>query len=332
MGYGGALALQFRSGMAACAMGLATYYFVARKFSPIAWAAFAGTFVVASVITTFGSVGRRDWLAVFFAVPWAWYYATLRYRPLTPLAIKLAPVGVATLVIMISYSTIRHDFGEDVSYNQRIGQLMDLAKNPLGGLGEAVTVMTPDTASISSFIFEVYPDRYVRKPLNGLFYVLAQPIPRLLWPGKPLALGIDVQDQLDSPANLGPGILGHGWAEAGWFGIVYYGLFFGAFVVIVDAALIRRADMPFFVAVIGAALGNVLALPRGDTPLFFTQIMATWISTMILLYIVRYSAGVLITGFPSIAIAPPIAHDLDDDDAWDDYAEDDDPAPAVQVL
>ena len=331
MGYGSALALQFRNGMAACAMGLATYYFVARKFNPIAWATFAGTFVVASVITTYGGTGRRDWLAVFFAVPWTWYYATLRYRPLLPLAIKLAPVGAVTLVIMISYSTIRHDYGKEVSYNQRIGQLMDLAKNPLGGLGDSVKVMTPDTTSISSFIFEVYPASYERKPLNGLFYVLAQPIPRGLWSGKPNALGVDVQDHLNSPANLGPGVIGHGWAEAGWLGVVYYGLFFGVFVVIVDAALIRRAEMPFFVAVIGAALGNVLALPRGDTPLFFTQIMATWISTLVLLYLIRYAAGALMTGFPSIAVLPPVDGDSHEDE-WPEYTDEDEYQDEVPVL
>ncbi len=331
MTYTGVLILQFSGGLAACSMGLATYYLISRKFNPLAWTIFGVTFVLASIITTFNTTGRREWLAIFFAIPWTWYYASLRYRPLMPVAIKLAPVVVATLVIMISYSAIRHDFGTDASYNQRVSQLVDVAKNPLGGIGDAVKVFTPDTPAVTSFIMESYPDSYERTPLNGLFYVLAMPIPRALWPEKPNALGVEVQDQLNADATLGPGILGHGWAELGWLGIVYYGLFFGAFATVIDSLLRRRADRPFFVAVIGAGLANIMALSRGDTGLFFVQILAAWISAFAVLYIVRYSAGALITGFPSIAIPPPIDEELDDD-AWDDYAEDEDHAPGVQVL
>jgi len=240
-----------------------------------------------------------------------------------PLAIKLAPVGVLTMVVMISYSSIRHEYGKEVSYNQRIGQLVEIAKNPLLGLGEAVRVLTSDTPSITSFILEYYPDPYPQKPLNGLVYVLAQPIPRALWPGKPLALGLEVQDELNNLANLGPGILGHGWAEAGWIGIVYYALFFGAFVVIIDTALARRASNPFFVAVIGAGLANVMALPRGDTPLFFIQILAAWISTGALLYAIRLVIGPVLAGFPSIAIpVPEDEYSPDEDELEDPSAED----------
>lgn len=312
-GYAAALGLQFRSGMAACAMGLATYYFIAQRFNPLAWAVFGTTFVLATVITTFGGTGRRDWLAVFFSIPWTWYYARLRYHPLLPVAIKLAPIAAVTMVIMISYSAIRHEYGKDVRFEQRIGQLVEIARDPLLGLNETVRVLTSDTPAISSFILEYYPNPYPQKPFNGLFYILAQPIPRAIWPGKPVALGIEVQDQLNNPANLGPGILGHGWAEAGWLGIVYYAIFFGIFVTIIDTAIVQRAHHPFFIAVMGAGLGNVMALPRGDTPLFLIQILAAWISTMVLLYLVRIAAGPLMSGFPSIAIDPPIWNDDQDD-------------------
>ncbi len=330
MTYTDVLILQFSGGFAACAMGLATYYLVSRKYNPLAWSIFGVTFVLASVVTTFNTTGRREWLTIFFAIAWTWYYATLRYRSLVPVAIKLTPVVVATLVIMISYSAIRHDYGTDASYNQRVSQLVDVAKNPLGGMGDAIKVFTPDTPAITSFIFEAYPDSYERTPLNGLAYVFAMPIPRAFWAEKPNALGVAVQDQLDADATLGPGILGHGWSEFAWVGIVYYGLFFGAFVTIIDTTLRRRADHPFFVAVIGAGLANVMALARGDTGLFFVQIIAAWISAFAVLYFVRYTASALIGGFPSVAIPPPI--DDESEDAWDDYAEDDEHAPQVQVM
>ncbi len=321
IGYTSALILQFRGGMAACAMGLATYYLVSQRYNPIAWTIFVMTFVFATIVTTFHTTGRRDWLAIFFAVPWTWYYATLRYRSLTPIAIKFAPIAAVTLVVMITYSTIRHDYGKEFTFDQRVGQLVEVAKDPLSGMGETVTVLSPDTPAITAFIFENYPDSYETQPLHGLMFMISIPFPRALWPEKPSALGLAVQDQLNDVANLGPGILGHGWSEMGWFGIIYYGVFFGAFVTVIDGLLVRRASNPFFVAIIGAALGNVMALPRGDTPLFLVSIFAAWISTTTVIYFVRYTAGAFITGFPSIAIPPPLEGVPEDeyDEVEEDY-------------
>ena len=65
--------------------------------------------------------------------------------------------------------------------------------------------------------------------------------------------------------------------------------------------------------------------------LFFVQTLAAWISTIALLYLVRYSASALITGFPSIAILPPIDEDAEEEE-WSEYDEEDEYATGVQVL
>src|SRR5690606_23255573 len=69
------LALQFRNAFAATAMGLATYYLICRRFNPIAWGLFGTVLIAATIITTAGGAGRRNWLAVMLAIPWVWYYA-----------------------------------------------------------------------------------------------------------------------------------------------------------------------------------------------------------------------------------------------------------------
>ena len=108
------------------------------------------------------------------------------------------------------------------------------------------------------------------------------PIPRAIYPGKPKALGILLQEQFKIAANLGPGIIGHGWAEAGWIGIVYYAVFFGCLVAVADRLTLERLNNPYFIAAAGSNLGNVLGLARGETSMFLDMIVAGSAACLIL--------------------------------------------------
>src|SRR5207249_1278102 len=78
--YFGIIAANMRGQLAACAAGLATYYLVARRFNPAAWALLAGTLGIAMVVSTAFAPSRRMLLGVLLAVPWAYYFAVWRYR------------------------------------------------------------------------------------------------------------------------------------------------------------------------------------------------------------------------------------------------------------
>jgi hypothetical protein len=106
--------------------------------------------------------------------------------------------------------------------------------------------------------------------------------------------------------NLGVGIIGHGWSELSAFGVLYYALFFGLLVGGVDRAIAQRAWNPFFLSVMGSGMGNVVALTRGDTPLFMIQITGGIVFSALILYILKAAAPVW-ASFPSLVPAGMLA-------------------------
>lgn len=327
-GYLTVLVMQFRGGLATAAVALAMYYLLSQRYNPVTWIVFFVTLAFAALATTAGTSGRRDFVGVLAAILWVWYFASLRYRNLALLVPKLAIPAAIGIAVLIGYSGIRHDVAKDATIGQRAGQFKQVLTNPAGVTSSGLTaLLAQDTPANSTYIIENYPENYERKPLIGAVYVLGMPVPRSIWPTKPMGLGIEIMDQLNAPANLAPGIIGHGWYELGIIGIVYYAMFFGLYCGVLDRALLFRAGNPFFVAALGAALGNTIALPRGDTPLFFTQVLAAYAAVFGVLIFLNIVFGTVFRGFAPLA--PPLpagAYESDqrDWDGWDGYADQDD--------
>lgn len=285
-GYLGLLAVQFKGGMASTAVGLAAFYLISKRFSPLAWATFLTALGAAAIVTTVGGSGRRALLAALIVGPWMWYWFVLRYRNASGLVLKIGALGVAGLVILAAYGNVRQKGGgaAGVSAKVRGEQALELIKNPNVSKRSFDLMLYTDTVTNTLYILEHYPDDLERVPFNGVAFILSNPIPRAIWPEKPVALGIQIQNKMNTAANLGPGIIGHGWAEGGVIGVILYAIFFGLFIGFGDAALRDRAMNPYFVAVMGAGLGNMIGLPRGDTALFLLQILAAMISSAVALY------------------------------------------------
>ncbi|MBX3365071.1 MAG: hypothetical protein KF866_09925 [Phycisphaeraceae bacterium] len=312
------LALQFRNAFAAAAMALATYYLICRRLNPISWVLFFGILITTTVITTAGGAGRRNWLTVMLAIPFVWYWASLRYAPITKAIGKMAiPVAVG-FVFLLAYTGVRHQLGQRAGTQERIQQLKGIATNVEITDRAAEIVFMQDTPQNTVFIIEQYPEMYPRKPLVGLLYVVGTPIPRALWQGKPQGLGIEIMEQMNANATLAPGIIGHGWAEAGIIGVIYYALFFGVFIALLDICLHERAHNPFFLAAISAAIGNMIAMCRGDTPLFLVQVLAGWFAVFLLLFLIRTFVGPIAASFPPVV--PPVPAFADAPAAEDDFA------------
>ena len=177
-------------------------------------------------------------------------------------------------------------------------------------------LLAQDTPANSTYIIENYPENYERKPLVGALYVAGMPVPRSVWPSKPMGLGIEIMDQMNAVANLAPGIIGHGWYELGFIGIIYYAMFFGLYCGLLDRTLMERAANPFFIAALGAALGNTIALPRGDTPLFFTQVLAAYAAVFGTLIVLNIVLGPVFRGFVPLAPPQPAGSAPEDEDDW----------------
>ncbi|MEX2217382.1 MAG: hypothetical protein WD749_01370 [Phycisphaerales bacterium] len=320
--------LMFRGPVAAAAVGLATYYLIVRRFNPLAWAVFGTVLALTVVITVVGTPGRRAVLSVLFIIPWVWYFASWRYRNRLANYARLG-VGTAMGVAMILiYTPLRHQGlgvgGHAATFETRSQQLIGIAQDPLKHLdleylGEFVY---SDAGPNSLFIIESYPASYAHRPLAAAYWMVVNPIPRVLWPEKPEALGIVLQRQMRADANLGPGIIGHGWFEGGMLGVAAYALFFGVFTGVMDRALAQRAWNPFFVVIAGSHLGNVFGLARGDTGLFFLEILLGVLGCAALLTIFNLVFGRVAAALPPLpapaGVPPEYVEPAAAPGEWDD--------------
>ncbi|MFN0011017.1 MAG: hypothetical protein ACKVS8_05160 [Phycisphaerales bacterium] len=285
--FGEAVTFFVRTAISTASVGLAFYLVMRFPKNPLWWSMFLGLFVFAAILSVVGSIDRRNFLSVFFVVPWMWFFYQLRYQRPTRVLSRLAVVASISLVCLIVYNAGRHRVDEGkATFEKRANQFTQLFQNPDFSARNIVQgLILQDTPLNTLAIMELYPDRYQHIPLHGLHFYLVNPIPRVIYPSKPVALGVLLQQQFDIAANLGAGIIGHGWFEAQWLGIIYYAVFFGCLVSVADKLVLQRLDNPFFVVAVGANLGNVLGLPRGETSMFLDMITAGFFSCLILYFL-----------------------------------------------
>ncbi len=304
--YAGALVAFLRGQLAATAVGLATYFFIARRFNPVAWTLFLGTLLMAVLIGVVGSSGRRMMLGSLLAVPWMWYFTVWRYRSARANFTRLGAGFVLVLLAAVVYTPLRmKDTGSSgigATIGHRFNQLIEIIQDPFGLVDQKIidSLVYTDAPPNTVFIMENYPENYPYIPGAGLLWMVSNPVPRSVWPGKPEALGLTIKLQMHAASNLGPGIVGHGWAEGGFLGIVGYAVAFGVLAGAIDRALAQRSWNPYFVAVMGSNLGNIFGLARGDTPLFLLEFLSGVVVSMTILYVVKWTYGPVAAAFPPL--------------------------------
>ena len=276
---------QSKAGFAACSAGLATYWLVAKRYNPIAWTVFIAVFLLSSLISVSGGTDRRFIIGVFIVVGWVWYYTTLQYRSPASNFLKIGLAGIGLTGFVVFYSNFRNVSVEHTTIARRIEQFSEAAKDPLNLKKDTVgTVFYQDAPINTIYIIENYPEFQPLIPFHGIYFFATNPIPRSIFPSKPLGLGFALQKQFGINANLGPGIIGHGWAEGMWVGVAGYAAFFGLLCGMIDRKTEAQANNPFFLSVFGSSLGNVLGLPRGETSLFMVLIVTGWVTTLFVLW------------------------------------------------
>ena len=130
------------------------------------------------------------------------------------------------------------------------------------------------TGPASLWLIENFPENYEYRHLFTLKYFFALNVPRAIWPGKPepqsvlIANQANIQRVQQDRIKLSCGIVGVAAAEGGWYAIIVYAIWLGLFVRIFDEIVRHQPTSPFIVLPVGAALGQVLGLARGDTSAF----------------------------------------------------------------
>ena len=246
------------------------------------------------VLTTALGNDRRYVLGVLLAVPWMLYYAWLRYKtPKFALTVSAVGIFVATSFVL-AYTNLRHNITFDErALATRQTQLTEAASNPIWTRENMTALFAQDAAIMSMYYIENYPNNFEFIPFHGAIYTIVNPVPRAIWPSnpflpeKPVGLGIQMQRALNTGGNLGTGIIGHGWAELGWVGIAYYAAFFGFLIPAIDRVTRLRINNPYYIAAIGANMGNVLALSRGETALFLVLIIYGLLGIWLVVYAMK---------------------------------------------
>lgn len=338
-GYAAALMHFFRSAPPAAAVALATYYLVSRRFNPTAWALFLSTILIASLVAMVGTVSRRPLLGVFLAIPWMWYWGIWRYRSPSVNVVRLSAALSLVILVLIAYAPFRfmgvQRFGAGATIERRAQQFLELTRDPWRRVTDEIIAnyLYNDASVLALYVVEHYPSSYPYTPLHTAAWMLANPVPRAWWPDKPKALGILIKERLGTEANLSAGIVAHGWAEGGLLGVAAFAVFFGLVAGWFDRALADRADNPYFIAMIGGTLGNVLGLARGDVALFFLEILVGMAVVALIMWGINLVFGPVVRAFPPLF--PSLWHQADSDagnpepDPWSNP--DDDAGAAAQA-
>ncbi len=301
---GDSIVFYMRVPLASAATGCAMLLVLSNPRNPVWWLIFLPVMGIGLIMSTVGTIDRRNFLSVLFIVAWLWYYLSLRFQSRTSLFIKLGIAASIGFVLLASYNTVRQRGGFGAGFEDRLKQATQLASTDSGAFSSRNLIegiLLQDTHVCTQAIMENYPDPWPYIPLHGYIYYFVNPIPRVLFPGKPEGLGIILQKQLAVPANLGVGCIGHGWAEMAWVGVIYYALTLGAICAVFDRLARKRANDPFFMVTIGCALGNVLGLARGETSLFLVIITVGIVSCLTLFWLMKLVLGpYMLVGRPMV--------------------------------
>jgi hypothetical protein len=261
---------------------------------------------VALAISVAQGTGRITLLSSLVAIPFAWYWQWLRYRPV---AYTMMPLGIGlvlTVFALAGYSAIRHksQYPPLSPYEAAMQRMRSIpsafTQTGAGGL------IGGDTTEASLLAIDQYTTIKSPQPFFSVGYVLLNPIPRAWWPDKigSLAEKLPRDSGLWNRVgyvNLGPGIVGHGYHEGGLLMLVFYGVLIATGLRFIDEMLLRQPNNPYLLATLGSVSGYFFALPRGELGLYMLFIISGFITGTILRILGRLFFGSAVYGLPAEA-------------------------------
>ena len=307
--------------IAAVAAGMGAWIWIKRPLNPAAAATMALVLVIAVGIGIFGVFGRRPIVAISGCLVWGAYYARMRGLPPLQVIVLATIVGIIPTVLIAKFTAVR---GQDKkSITSPVAVLVDVARGSTKrGLQDLLSGQ--ECAAWSMWLMENYPEGYEYRPFHSIRYFFELPVPRTIYPDKPRALGeIAWKDAgvtgVTGGYTIGPGVLGHAGSEGGFPMLVLYACITGLFVRYFDAVLARAPTQPFVALPIGASLGNIMGLPRGEVPNFAFEFTVGVLGSLFILIAVAYVLK--LAGFISDADFTEDDQEFDEDLVHDYHAD-----------
>jgi len=295
--YVSVITTQVGTSIAAVAAGMGAWIWVKRPLNPAAAAFMFAVLLLAIGIGIFGAFGRRPIVAISGCLIWGTYYARMRGLPPARVIVQAALIGIIPIVLVAKFTATRGQ--ENVTATNPITVLVGVAKgNTTRGLQDLLSGQ--QCAAWSMWLMENYPETYEYRYLHSIRYYFELPIPRAIYPNKPQALAAFAWKDAGvtgKPVSytIGPGILGHAGSEGGYPVLILYAAVMGLFIRYFDAVLLRAPAQPFVVLPIGASMGNLLGLARGEVPNFAFEFTVGVLGSLAMLIVVAYCLK--ITGF-----------------------------------
>ena len=225
---------------------------------------------------------RRGLVGAVLATIWAGYFARWRlgYRPV--LVLRTVVIGVLGLALVLLQSATRGEKGKGGSLGEYLTAFATVERRDITDAALGM-VSGQFAAANSMWLIESVPDSFERWPLHSLRYFVTQPIPRIIWAGKPWSLGNEmvlnagISGVKKDEFSLGAGIVGHLVVDVTLISIPLYAIIIGLSLRYMDERVRLHPSNPFIVIPIGAAAAQVLGMPRGELGLFAFNAVA-WVT------------------------------------------------------
>ncbi|MEG8222609.1 O-antigen ligase [Sphingomonas sp. HH69] len=116
--------------------------------------------------------------------------------------------------------------------------------------------------------------------------VFTEPVPRVLWPGKPVGPPIQFYNLWDygNPWGLTISVVGQGWQGLGWLGVVIYAFLTGAFLAAIYRFAVRRIVSPFVLIGYLTFLGGTILYLRDGALLTVLRSELFYLAPVIMSY------------------------------------------------
>jgi hypothetical protein len=227
----------------------------------------AGAFLGIVCCLTFGTTGRFQFLG--WMVASAYLISTARFG--LQRILVLAVGGALALTVFGIAGALR-------GYTPGDGNLVS------AGLERTKSAEDANMLDGFTYLMKVYPDMLPYSLGGEHFEILLRPIPRRLWPGKPVGGYMNKLHLFDSGSSvtvgISPTLIGDFYAEGGWLGIIICSVIYGwgvawlvrysismrmifgtlirACLIVASIPLLRGGDLPGVYALLGMAFWPVL--------------------------------------------------------------------------
>jgi hypothetical protein len=281
-------------GCGAMACGLVGWVWGRNFLNPVIMSITGAIFLFNGAVSMIGGFGRRPLVAFGAALLWGLFYSKLRYMRPAAMLRWLAFASIPPIMVVAAFTAARSSGERDRTIPEQIRAMVsgDLS------LGVQLLAGGQSTGPAAMFVIERYPETYQGTFLHSFWMVFLHPVPRAIWPDKPVPISTKIAAQANvqgvavDQLTLPPGIVGYAAAEGGWIALFVYGVFFGLFMRFFDELVALNPYAPMVVLPVGTQLGQILGIFRGEPSLFG----ATYWMTVLILYVALVALSKLFEG------------------------------------